>query len=271
MDILCETQEVSKSSSSYRTFMELQDILDQARAVFFDANGTLFTYSRTMGEVCEQICGEFGVDVPVEKVDELVPVLWEQHNSAKDDSIGNIPGNDRDGIITWKKFTHRILAYCLPDPRAVPVELEEAVRKAFAERASRSLATGALDYLMFLKKSGYTTGIISNASSELNLIVEAVGLKSFCDFVFSSSEIGHHKPSPKIFEEVAKKVGISAERCLYIGDDMAKDYQASRAAGWLSILYSQRSMEGVITVPSFTSLLEIHQENPSRGIRELVK
>jgi putative hydrolase of the HAD superfamily len=44
------------------------------------------------------------------------------------------------------------------------------------------------------------------------------------------------KPHPRAFEAMADRLGVAADACAYVGDNLAKDFVAPNALGWLSVL-----------------------------------
>ena len=50
-------------------------------------------------------------------------------------------------------------------------------------------------------------------------------------FVLISREVGFNKPSPVIFEEALRKLGLPAQSVLHIGDSRSEDLDGARAAG----------------------------------------
>lgn len=53
------------------------------------------------------------------------------------------------------------------------------------------------------------------------------------DAVFISEEVGHEKPETPAFDDIERL--FPAERTVYIGDNIAKDFVVPRRKGWLTI------------------------------------
>ena len=80
-----------------------------------------------------------------------------------------------------------------------------------------------------------TLGELTNA--EAQALLDKAGLLKFIEqggFV-SEHDAGRAKPDPAIYTFAAKKVGVSVERCLFIGENLLEVIGA-RAAGMQSIL-----------------------------------
>ncbi len=63
---------------------------------------------------------------------------------------------------------------------------------------------------------------------------EALGLDAWIDYPFFTDAGQTSKPARSAFEPVVARFG-SAERYVYVGDNPAKDFDAPRAMGWLTI------------------------------------
>jgi putative hydrolase of the HAD superfamily len=54
------------------------------------------------------------------------------------------------------------------------------------------------------------------------------------DVVVDSSEVGHRKPEPAIYELTTSRLGVKASEILYL-DDFAANLEGAKAAGWRTI------------------------------------
>jgi putative hydrolase of the HAD superfamily len=92
---------------------------------------------------------------------------------------------------------------------------------------------GARTAIEGARASGAATAILSNADTRLRTVAEAFDLP--VDALFFSSEIGAEKPDPQAFEIVAQAFGLSAERCIQIGDTWPTDIVGALQAGWSGV------------------------------------
>ena len=85
-----------------------------------------------------------------------------------------------------------------------------------------------------LDKRGYALGIIANTITETEIPdwLEADGLTSYFKAVVLSSKVRFRKPGPEIYWEAAKRIGIAAARCAYVGDNPVRDVEGTRKAGF---------------------------------------
>jgi len=95
---------------------------------------------------------------------------------------------------------------------------------------------GAKETLVALAQKGVRLGILSNtgdlARAEiLDLLPADFPLAQFAPgLVVFSSEVGHQKPSPGIFELAAMRAGIAAQKCLYCSENLVETL-AAQAVG----------------------------------------
>jgi len=92
--------------------------------------------------------------------------------------------------------------------------------------------------IMELHRRGYTLGIISNVitSQEIPDWLEADGLTPYFKAVVMSSVFGKRKPDPAIYHEAARLAGVEPARCVYVGDNFARDVAGTRNAGFGMII-----------------------------------
>jgi FMN phosphatase YigB (HAD superfamily) len=80
------------------------------------------------------------------------------------------------------------------------------------------------------------------------LRVAATGLGEFLDDVVVAADVGHFKPEPELLWAAAERLGVDPERCVYIGDSVAFDVAAARAAGMVAMLVSPDPPDPTATV-----------------------
>ncbi|CAG9789012.1 unnamed protein product [Diatraea saccharalis] len=91
-----------------------------------------------------------------------------------------------------------------------------------------------------LRRQCKTLGVISNFDPRLNEILRNVKLQSYFDFVLASYQVGYSKPDKRIFDHAIEqcKYLVKPSEALHIGDDLHKDYEGAKSAGWHAILIS---------------------------------
>lgn len=85
-----------------------------------------------------------------------------------------------------------------------------------------------------LHRRGYRLGIIANTITETEIPdwLATDGLTSYFDAVVLSSQVGYRKPDPRIYWEAARRIGVEPAKCAYVGDNLVRDVEGTRAAGF---------------------------------------
>ena len=87
-----------------------------------------------------------------------------------------------------------------------------------------------LPELARLRQAGYRLAIVSNASCEAGGVVQALGLDRAVDAVVLSCDVGALKPEPALLEAGLARLGVAAERALFV-DDVAANLDAAAGLG----------------------------------------
>ena len=96
------------------------------------------------------------------------------------------------------------------------------------------LFNGISDLITQLDQSQIPWGIVTNKAARFTQpLIPMLGLTTAA-CIISGDTTPHSKPHPEPLFEAARKVGISPEKCCYLGDDL-RDIQAAKAAGMFSI------------------------------------
>jgi phosphoglycolate phosphatase len=96
------------------------------------------------------------------------------------------------------------------------------------------LFDGVLDVLSQLENEGLAWGIVTNKAKRFTEpLVPLIGL-GHAACVVSGDTTPHAKPHPAPLLEGARRLGIDAKHCWYVGDDL-RDIQAGKAAGMTTI------------------------------------
>jgi putative hydrolase of the HAD superfamily len=141
-----------------------------------------------------------------------------------------------------------------PDCRVRPLEGRLArifgLREAAPDEACRafmapifalaSVYDDTLPTLAALRSGGVRTAIVSNSpwGSPPHLWREHLtdlGLADRVDAAFFCGDCGWRKPAPQIFEYVFGRLGVTAGRCLFVGDDPRWDLAGPQAVGMRAV------------------------------------
>lgn len=85
--------------------------------------------------------------------------------------------------------------------------------------------------LHVLERQGLPWGIVTNKIARFSVpVVEGLGLGSRCAVLISGDTTPFAKPHPQPLLEAARRLAVTPERCVYVGDDR-RDVEAGRSAG----------------------------------------
>lgn len=100
---------------------------------------------------------------------------------------------------------------------AVTKEKNKLYKKFIEEVTIDEVLPGIIDFLKWLKKNGYKTGVAS-ISKNSGSIIKNIKLDKYIDVVVDPETIEHIKPAPDIFITAAKMLDIKSWECIGIED-----------------------------------------------------
>ena len=116
-------------------------------------------------------------------------------------------------------------------------ELRDAFLARYADRLlQESCVFEAMQPVLdVLDAAGLTWGIVTNKAMRFAApLVEGLGLANRAKVLIAGDTTPHAKPHPAPLLEAARRLGVPAEECAYVGDDL-RDVQAGRAAGMVTL------------------------------------
>jgi putative hydrolase of the HAD superfamily len=95
----------------------------------------------------------------------------------------------------------------------------------------RRVPPGTHEALARVRAAGWRVGVVSNSEGKLPELFSRVGLAPHIELVVDSHLEGVRKPDPEIFHRAMARLGVTPERCVYLGDIPGVDVVGARAAG----------------------------------------
>ena len=197
------------------------------KAIFFDAVGTLFYLTKTVGDHYALVGRKVGLTLDAQQLDRAFFTAWEQMplRAAIDG-----PREDDDKS-WWRELVDLVLDQVAPSLSELDRDnFFEVAYEHFAEAGVWELYSEVMDVLRKLRPR-FQLGVISNFDGRLRFILEHLGLSKFFSYVFISSELGADKPDPEIFRRALKVIDSKPNQVLHVGDDSDRDWKAASAAG----------------------------------------
>jgi HAD superfamily hydrolase (TIGR01509 family) len=127
----------------------------------------------------------------------------------------------------WSRYLHE--AAGIPDqPEAIN---EEVVRRMLAAyREHLPLIPGAVEAVRRLAAQ-FPLAIASSSNRPLiDTVLEVAGLKDCFQATVSSEEVARGKPSPDVYLEAARRLGVAPERCAAV-EDSHNGIRSAKSAG----------------------------------------
>lgn len=205
-------------------------------AVFFDAGGTLV---RLDFEWIGELLAGFGVAVSAEalrRAEVRGRRLYDLSAARRRPQPGDVPANAATLAAIEAYYTGMLEAAGCRHPL-----LEEAVEAVKERQASGAMLwsranEGAPAAIAGARALGLRTACISNSDGRAEAHLIATGTREGLEFVVDSQIEGIEKPDPGIFRIALERMGVAADRALYVGDLRAVDEAGARAAGMHFVL-----------------------------------
>jgi putative hydrolase of the HAD superfamily len=197
------------------------------KAIFFDAVGTLFYLTKTVGYHYALVGSEVGLTLDAKQLDRAFYTAWKQ--MPRRAAIGGPRPNDDKGW--WRELVDRVLDQVAPSLSEFDRDnFFEVAYEHFAEAGVWELYPEVVNTLEKLRPR-FLLAVISNFDGRLRFILRHLGISEFFAHVFVSSEIGADKPDPEIFRRALKLIDLKPNEVLHVGDDSERDWKAAAEAG----------------------------------------
>jgi putative hydrolase of the HAD superfamily len=131
--------------------------------------------------------------------------------------------------------------------------LIERLVRVYREHAPKiALEPAAADLLDRLSGRCHLALLTDGCHATQRRKIAALGLDTRCRPIVCTDDWGlaHWKPSPTGFRHMQETLGAAPERCIYIGDNPAKDFRAPRALGWRTLRLRHPQGEHAAALPA---------------------
>ena len=198
-------------------------------AIFFDAVGTLFGLTKTVGDHYAYVGREVGLDLDARSLERAFQAAWRQMPQR-----GAIDGpRENDDKFWWRELVDLVLDQVAPSLSKLDRDnFFEVAYKHFAKPGVWELYPEVRGVLAELQPR-FKLAVISNFDGRLRLILQHLSISKFFTNIFVSSELGADKPDPEIYRRALKLMNLKPNEVLHVGDDAQRDWQAASAAGLL--------------------------------------
>ncbi len=204
--------------------------LRQVRAVFFDVVGTLLLPDPPAPVVYAEVAARQGLILTPAEVRSRFLAAYHAEEEI-DRAAGWITSEARERE-RWRRIVGVTLAG-VADPEACYRFLFDHYAKPLAWK----LAPDAAETLCTLEGRGLLLGIGSNYDERLWPVLAGFPALNFAHpRVLISAEVGVRKPGAAFFHRAAESAACECAEVLFIGDDLANDYQGATGAAMPALL-----------------------------------
>ncbi len=192
-------------------------------AVTFDAGGTLLKPWPSVGHVYAEVAARHGLErISPSDLNRRFAAAW---GGLKDFNHGREE---------WAALVDKTFGDFAGQPPSETFFPELYDR--FTEPGAWHVFEDVVPTLDALAARGILLGVISNWDERLHPLLEKLKLRKYLDAVVISRDIGFPKPSPVIFEQAARKLGVAPGCILHVGDSPDQDVAGAKAAGFEALL-----------------------------------
>lgn len=223
------------------------------KAVFFDAGGTLFRPFPSVGEIYARTASSFGAACDPQVLEAEFQSAWQRRGGLS--SLGS-QTDERKERAWWHSLVREVFDSSGGVPRFD--EFFRVLHRSFEEKHLWEVYPEVWEVLAELRGKGFILGIVSNWDLRLPRLIQNLGLRSYFDFLVSSSVCGATKPSEKIFQEALKQAQSIPRQTLHVGDSYEEDFRGADRAGITALLLDRSGTQNSIPKEArITSLNEL--------------
>jgi REG-2-like HAD superfamily hydrolase len=191
------------------------------RAVTWDAVGTLFVPTPSVGVIYAEVASAHGVDADAQRLDERFPECLRTVRARWAVPYG---ADEQDALRFWNEVITTTFQ------ESLPFELTCDLYDTFARAQRWRVLPGVREALELVHQRRLPQAVVSNYDARLVPLVEELALGPFVAVV-PSTLVGRAKPDPTALLLACQSLGVAASEVLHVGDHLQEDGGMCSASG----------------------------------------
>jgi putative hydrolase of the HAD superfamily len=206
------------------------------KAVVFDWFNTLARYEPPREEIHSRALHKFGVEI--EPVKLIAPLLVADKYFYDENTIRPIRSRSpEEQFALYTRYEEIILSEAgIKFNKDFPAKVFKEGDDIFGRKSEFVLFDDVLPTLKKLHERNLPLGLLTNLTKDVDVLSRKLGLEPYLNFIITPAIAGADKPNPAIFRAAVARTGLSAEECLYVGDQYKIDIVGARNAGMQAVL-----------------------------------
>jgi HAD superfamily hydrolase (TIGR01509 family) len=170
--------------------------------------------------------------------------------------------SERLGDVDWhesyvERMTMPLERYFASLGADAALAAELAATRTASTREGLEPCEGAVETLDELRRRGLRLGLISVCSEDVCLVFPETPFAGRFDATVFSADCGLMKPDPEIYRLACRRLGVSPDECLYVGDGANDELAGAAAVGMRPVLIEREGRERDWSGPRITSIPEV--------------
>ena len=206
---------------------------DLPRAILFDLDDTILTYTAKVDSCWRTVCNRFAVEVPGLTPDRLLAEI-----DRVRDWYWSDPERHRRGRLDLERARQELVGIALQALGADRPDLARRIVQDFSALRDETLrpVPGALEMLRRLRRLGVRLALVSNGSGAAQRSkIDRFGLAPLFDAIVIEGEFGAGKPDERVYLYACEQLGVAPAEAWMIGDRLDWDVEAPQRLGILAI------------------------------------
>ena len=189
------------------------------RAITFDVGGTLIAPWPSVGHIYSEVAARFGVSrIDGDILNDRFTAAWQrlQHFNYTRAEWSQLVDDTFEGLT-----------------QAPPSQtFFSQLYSHFGRAPTWRIFDDVLATLDVLASHDLKLGVISNWDERLRPLLRELRLDKYFEAIIVSCDVGYCKPSPVIFEQAARQLGLAPGRILHVGDSVTTDIEGAKTSGF---------------------------------------